>query len=174
MKARIGEGTIVHDGAIIEDNCRIGKHCRIGYYAVLREGTVIGDYSVFGTLSVSEGFNRIGSHVTIHSQCHVTQAVEIEDWVFIAPYFCGANTRRIVHGRNYPLVQEGYKIKFGARIGIGVLVLPKVTIGREALIGAGSIVTKDIPDYAIAFGCPAKVVGVVPKHERLPKKLESK
>ena len=170
-KAYIGEGTVVQTGAIIEDECKIGKNCRIGYHAVLRKGTLIGDNSVFGTHSVSEGFNRIGNHVTVHSQCHITQTVEIEDWVFIAPFFCGANTKKIVHGRGYELAKEGYRIKAGARIAIGVLVMPAVTIGREALIGAGSLVTQDIPDFAIAYGSPAKVVGVVPPEERL-KRLE--
>jgi UDP-2-acetamido-3-amino-2,3-dideoxy-glucuronate N-acetyltransferase len=173
QKADVGEGTIVQIGAVIEDECKIGENCRIGYHAVLRRGTIIGDHSVFGTHSVSEGCNRIGDHVTIHSQCHITQTVEIGDWVFIAPFFCGANTRQIVHGRNFELVKEGYKVGAGARIAIGVFVLPAVTIGREALIGAGSLVTKDIPDYAIAFGSPARVVGVVPSEERL-KQLEGK
>ena len=172
-RADIGKDTIVQTGAIIEDDCKIGSNCRIGYHAVLRKGTVIGDNSIFGTHSVSEGLNKIGSHVTIHSQCHITQTVEIDDWVFIAPFFCGANTRKIVHGRDYDLSKEGYRIKAGARIAIGVLVMPAVTIGREALIGAGSLVTRDIPDFAIAYGSPAKVVGVVPPEERL-KRLESK
>jgi acetyltransferase-like isoleucine patch superfamily enzyme len=172
-RADIGKCTIVQTGAVIEDDCKIGRNCRIGYHAVLRKGTVIGDNSIFGTHSVSEGLNKIGNHVTIHSQCHITQTVEIDDWVFIAPFFCGANTRKISHGRDYNLVKEGYRIKAGARIAIGVLVMPAVTIGREALIGAGSLITRDIPDYAIAYGSPAKVVGVVPPEERL-KRLESK
>lgn len=165
--ASIGEGTIVHDYAIIEEGCKIGKSCRIGYHAVLRRGTKIGDHSIFGTHSVSEGKNSIGSYTTIHSQCHITAGVVIEDRVFIAPFFVGANTPRIVHGRKYLLVLEPYRIKFGARIGIGVSVLPKVTIGREALIGAGSLVTKDIPDFAVAYGRPARVVRYVPDNERL-------
>ena len=167
VDAEIGEETIIHSGAVIERNCKIGRGCRIGYYAVLREGTIIGDHSVFGTLSVSEGHNEIGNNVTIHSQCHITEGVKIEDWVFIAPFFCGANTRRIVHGRQYPLEKVGYKIKFGARIGIGVLVAPGIVIGREALVDMGSLVTKDVPDYAHVRGFPAKVIGEVPYDERL-------
>lgn len=92
----------------------------------------------------------------------------IEDHVFIAPFFVGANTPKIVHGRDYPLELKPYRIKFGARIGIAVSVLPGVTIGREALIGAGSLVTKDVPDYAVAFGRPAKIVRIVPIEERFP------
>jgi acetyltransferase-like isoleucine patch superfamily enzyme len=165
--AKIGRDTIIKNGAVIEEDCVIGSKCFIGYYAVLRRGTRIGDNSVFGTHSVSEGYNKIGSKTTIHSQCHITQTVEIGDQVFIAPFFCGANTKNIVHGRKFDLKKEGYRIKFGARIAIGVLVLPDVTIGREAFIGVGSLVTKDIPDFAIAFGSPARVMGVVPENERL-------
>jgi acetyltransferase-like isoleucine patch superfamily enzyme len=166
-KASIGERTVIQDFAIVEEDCVIGRSCRVGYHAVLRRGTVIGDDSVFGTQSVSEGLNRIGSRTTIHSQCHITQGVVIEDSVFIAPFFVGANTPRIVHGREYPLVLEPYRIKFGARIGIGVTVLPKVTIGREALVAAGSVVTRDVPDYAVVMGSPARVVRTIPDEERL-------
>lgn len=165
--AKIGDDTIVQDYAIIEGGCEIGKACRIGYHAVLRRGTKIGDHSIFGTHSVSEGKNSIGSYTTIHSQCHITAGVVIEDHVFIAPFFCGANTPRIVHGRKYPLVLKPYRVKFGARIAICVAVLPNVIIGREAMIGAFSLVTRNIPDFAVAYGNPARVVRQIPNDERL-------
>lgn len=163
----IGDGTIIHAGAIIEENCKIGNKCRIGYHAVLRRGTIIGDNSVFSHHSVSEGNNIIGNNTVIHAQCHITEGVKIEDWVFIAPFFCGANTKRIVHGRNFKLEKVGYTIGFGARIGIGVLVAPGIRIGREALVDMGSLVTRDVPDYAHVRGVPAKIVREVPKSERL-------
>jgi len=122
---KIGENTIVHEYAKIAEGCRIGKNCRVGVGAVLRDRTIIGDNSTFGTLSVSEGDNKIGNHVMIHSQDHITKNVVIEDRVFIAPFFVGANTRRISWGRDFPVVLEGYRIKFGARIAIGVTVLPR-------------------------------------------------
>jgi UDP-2-acetamido-3-amino-2,3-dideoxy-glucuronate N-acetyltransferase len=110
--------------------------------------------------------------VTIHTQCHITEGTVIEDYVFIAPEYVGANTMRISHEReNIPLVKEAPHIRFGARIGVNVTVLPKITIGREALIGAGAVVTTDIPDFAIAFGAPAKVHGEVPLEERYPDQL---
>lgn len=171
----IGDNTIIQYGAFIEHDCTIGNNCRIGTHTVLRRGTNIGDSSIFGSLSASEGNNYIGNHVTIHTQCHITEGIAIEDWVFIAPEFVGANTIRIFHGRkNIPLVKEAPHIKFGARIGVNVTILPRVTIGREALIGAGAVVTKDVPDFAIAFGAPAKVHGEVPEEERYPEELYQK
>ncbi len=167
--ASIGENTIIQHGAIIEKGCKIGRNCRIGSYAILRPGTIIGDHSVFGNLSICEGNTIIGNHVTFHSQCHITSGMLIEDWVFVAPHFTPANTKNISHGReNVPLILEGPIIRFGARIGVAVTLLPAVVIGREAFIGAGAVVTKDIPDYAIAIGVPAKVVGTIPEEEKYP------
>lgn len=133
----------------------------------MRTETKLGSHSVFGTHSQSEGKNEIGDNVRIHTCCHITQGVAIEDYVFVAPFFMGANTHRITHGRKIPKVVDAYRIKFGARIGVCVTVMPGVTIGRESLVGANSLLTKDVPDYAIVFGVPATVRGFVPQDERI-------
>ena len=163
----IGDRSVVNPFAHIEENCHIGADSFVGTHANLRTETHLGSHSVFGTLSQSEGKNQIGDNVRIHTCCHITQGVVIDDFVFIAPYFMGANTRRITHGRKIPKVLDAYKIKFGARIGVCVTVMPGVTIGKEALIGANSLVTKDVPDYAIVFGAPATLRGYVPEDERI-------
>ena len=168
----IGDDTIIQYGAFIEHDCIIGNNSRVGTHAVLRRGTHIGNYSVFGSLSASEGNNHIGDHVTIETQSHITAEILIEDWVFVGPEFVSTNTRNISHGRkNIPVTIEAPHIKFGARIGANATILPRVTVGREAFIGAGAVVTKDIPDFAIAFGTPAKVSGEVPEEERYPEEL---
>jgi acetyltransferase-like isoleucine patch superfamily enzyme len=118
-------------------------------------------------LTVFEGDTVIGNRVLIHSQCHITKGVIIEDDVFIAPLFCGANTPRIVHGRDYSLILEPYHIRRAARIGIGVSILPEVTIGANALIGAGSVVTRNVPDGECWFGNPAIFKKMVPVEELL-------
>jgi len=164
---RVGDRTVVNPFAHIEENCHIGSDSFVGTHANLRRETIIGNHSVFGTHSQSEGKNTIGSHVTIHTCCHIAQGTAIEDSVFIAPFFMGANVRRITHGRSIPKLLDAYKIKYGARIGVSVTVLPRITIGREALVGAGSLVTKDVPDYAIVFGAPATIRGSVPEDERI-------
>lgn len=168
----IGDNSIIQYGAFIEHDCIIGNNSRVGTHAVLRRGTKIGDYSVFGNLCASEGNNYIGDHVTIETQSHVTGEIVIEDWVFVGPEFVTTNTRNISHGRkNVPLIIEAPRIKFGARIGGNATILPSVTVGREAFVGAGAVVTKDIPDFAIAFGVPAKVYGEIPEEERYPEEL---
>ena len=170
---KIGEGSIIQYGAFIEHNCNIGKHSRIGTNAVLRRETNIGDNSIFGSLSASEGKNWIGNNVLIHSQCHLTSGLVIEDWVFIAPEFVGANDSDMLHGRRHikKFVPQAPRIKFGTGIAVNVTVLPGVTIGRECIIGAHSIVTKDLPDFSVAYGVPAKVAKNVDEKWRLPEKL---
>jgi len=170
---RIGDGSIIQYGAFIEHDCNIGRYCRIGTNAVLRRETNIGDHSIFGSLSASEGKNWIGNNVLIHSQCHLTSGIIVEDWVFIAPMFVGANDPSILHGRRHveKFVPKAPRIKFGSRIAVNVTLLPGVVIGRECLIGASSIVTKDVPDFSIAYGAPAKVVKSVEEKWRLPEEL---
>jgi len=166
----IGENSTIQYGTFIESNCKIGKHTLIGRNSVLRKGTTIGDYSVFGSLSASEGYNWIGNHVLVHSQCHLTVGLIIEDWSFIAPMFVGANDPDMVHGRRHikQFKPQAPHIKFGSRIAINVSVLPNITIGREAIIGVGAVVTRDIPDFTIAIGVPARIKGKVPEQWHLP------
>ena len=170
---KIGDGSIIQYGAFIEHNCNIGRHSRIGTNAVLRRETNIGDNSIFGSLSASEGKNWIGNNVLIHSQCHLTTGLIIEDWVFIAPEFVGANDPDMLHGRRRlkKFVPHAPRIKFGTGIAVNVTVLPGVIIGRECLIGAHSVVTKDLPDFSVAYGVPAKVAKTVDEKWRLPEEL---
>jgi acetyltransferase-like isoleucine patch superfamily enzyme len=170
---RIGDGSIIQYGAFIEHDCNIGKQCRIGTSTVLRRETNIGDHSIFGSLSASEGKNWIGNNVLIHSQCHLTTGIIIEDWVFIAPMFVGANDPNMLHGRRrvQKFVPKGPHIKFGSGIAVNVTLLPEVIIGRECIIGASSLVTKDVPDFSIAYGAPAKVAKKVEDKWRLPEEM---
>jgi acetyltransferase-like isoleucine patch superfamily enzyme len=169
----IGEGSTIQYGAFIEHNCNIGKHSRIGTNAVLRRETNIGDNSIFGSLSASEGKNWIGNNVLIHSQCHLTTGLIIEDWVFVAPEFVGANDPDMLHGRRSVkrFVPQAPHIKFGTGIAVNVTVLPGVVIGRECLIGAHSIVTKDVPDFSVVYGVPARARKTVEEKWRLPEEL---
>jgi acetyltransferase-like isoleucine patch superfamily enzyme len=143
-------------GVIIERDCEIGDNVFIGHYTILRPKTKIGKDTVIGHHTVIEGNTSIGDRVLIQSQCNITKGVIIEDDVFIAMFFCGANTKKIKHGRNFPLVIDGYKIRRAARIGAGVLLMPGVEIGENAQVGIGSLVAKNIPPREVWWGWPAK------------------
>jgi len=164
---RFGKNVRLGYGVVIEKDCIIGDNTFIGHHSVLRPKTKIGNNCVIGHLTVFEGKCTIGDRVSIHAQCHIAIDATIEDDVFIAPFFCGANTKKIKHGRKFDLVETGYTIRRGVRIGIGVLVLPAVEIGENSMIGVGSVVTKDVPPREIWFGNPAIKHGNVPEDEIL-------
>ena len=165
--SKIGIGTVVEPTAIIQENCEIGDNCFIGHYVVMRPGTKIGNNTVIGHLTVFEGECNVGSDCLIHAQCHITKGAVIEDKVFIAPGFIGCNDNIMLHQRRHlkEFVPEGYTIRRGARLGAGVLVLPGVTIGENAVVGVGSIVTKDVLAGTITYGGPARINGVVKPEE---------
>jgi acetyltransferase-like isoleucine patch superfamily enzyme len=160
---KFGKNTRIQHTAIIEEGCEIGDNCFIGHYVVMRPDTKIGNNTVIGHGTVIEGGCSIGSDCLIHAQCHITLGAVIEDKVFIAPGFIGANDPDMVHQRRHvkEFVPQAYTIRRGARIGIGVLVLPGVEIGENAVVGVGSVVTKNVPPFAKVTGVPARIKDVV-------------
>jgi UDP-2-acetamido-3-amino-2,3-dideoxy-glucuronate N-acetyltransferase len=164
---KVGKDTRISETAIIEEGCEIGDGCFIGHYVVMRPNTKIGNRTMIGHLTVFEGECSVGDDCLVHAQCHVTKGAVIEDKVFIAPMFCGANDPDMVHMRRNgkPFIPKGYRIKKGARLGIGVLVLPGVTIGENSIVGVGSIVTKNVAPFSIVYGSPARIQGLVSQEE---------
>ncbi|KKM96431.1 hypothetical protein LCGC14_1178100 [marine sediment metagenome] len=163
----LGKNVRLGYGIITEKDCEIGDNTFIGNYVILRPETKIGNNCSIGHHTVIEGKTTIGNRVSIHTLCHITSYMVIEDDVFIGPCTLLTNTKRIKHGRNFPLIETGSMIKRAARIGGGVTVLPDIVIGENALIGAGSVVTKNIPPREIWFGNPAIKHGIIPKEEVL-------
>ncbi len=171
----LGDNIKIRQGSsIIYWGTDIGDRSVICHNVIIREYTHIGKYTVIGSLVTIEGRNFIGDYVTLETKCHIVATVNIEDGVFMGPCCVTTNTKRIVHGRSYPLVEEGANIKFAARIGAGVTLCPKITIGENALIGAGAVVTKDIDARKIALGVPARIVGDVSEDEILTREMIAK
>ena len=123
---------------------------------MIREGTTIGERVVVGTSAIVDGNCQIGNNVSIQSGVYVTWGVRIEDHVFMGPFSKTTNDK-------YPPASDksdlhGPRLKKGCSIGSGAIILPGIVIGENSMIGAGSVVTKDIPDNVIAYGNPCKVI----------------
>jgi acetyltransferase-like isoleucine patch superfamily enzyme len=153
----IGPGARLRYGTIIYGGSRIGQKLETGHNVIIREQNTIGDHFCIWSNSVVDYGCVIGNNVKIHTNVYIAQYTVIEDDVFLAP---GVNLANDIHP-GCPDSKEcmrGPVIKRGAQIGINVCILPRVIVGEHAVIGAGSIVTKDIPAGTVAFGNPARVV----------------
>lgn len=162
----IGENARIRSGAVIYWGTRVGRNSSVGHNTVLRERTIIGHDTYIGALNAFEGDTKVGNFAGINSQCHITKFSEIGDYVFIAPLFACANDsaiayRRPGHGRNL----KGITIDRYVRIAIGVTALPGIRLGEGSIIGAGSVVTRDVPSYKVVYGNPARVVREAPRED---------
>lgn len=153
--ARIGENSIIRSGSTIYKHVVIGKRLRTGHNILIREHTRIGDNCVIGTQAVLDGYVEVGSKSMIQSQCYVAQSVRIGSGVFVAPGCMFFDNKKIVLGEGL----NGATIRDYVRIGGGAKILPGITLGEYAFIGAGSVVTKSIASKAIAYGAPSVVRG---------------
>jgi len=157
LKTIIGNGAHIRSHTVIYAGNKIGEKFQTGNKVNIRELNEIGDNVSIGTLSVIEHHVRIGNNVRIHSQVFVPEYSVLEDGAWLGPNVVLTNAK-------YPLSPEvkkalkGPVIKRGAKIGANVTILPGVIIGENALIGAGSVVVKDVPDDVVLVGNPARII----------------
>jgi len=153
---------------VIADDARIGVGTRIGNFVLIRDRTIIGDHCIVGSYVDIEGDVRIGNYVSLQSGCYLTRGVIIEDEVFCGPRIVTMNDKRICYRRpGLSFERQPARILRAARIGGGAVLCPAVTIGANAFVAAGAVVTRDVPDRAIVSGNPAKIVGTVRADEIL-------
>jgi acetyltransferase-like isoleucine patch superfamily enzyme len=153
----IGPGARLRSGTVIYGGSRIGRDLETGHNVIIREENAIGDKLRIWSNSIIDYGCRIGNNVRIHSGVYICQFTTIEDDVFIGPGVILAND---IHPGCPDAIEcmQGPRLKRGAQIGVNCSVLPRVVIGELAVIGAGSLVTKDIPPGVVAYGNPAQVV----------------
>jgi acetyltransferase-like isoleucine patch superfamily enzyme len=150
----LGAGARLRSGTVIYDGSRIGRGLQTGHGVVIREENEIGsDVSVWSNTVIDYGC-RIGNRVKIHANCYIAQFTTLEDDVFLAPGVTIANDLYPGDERSAKLM-SGPHIEAGAQIGVNVTILPFVRIGAGAIIGSGSVVTRDIPAGFVAYGNPA-------------------
>ena len=165
----------IHPTAQVASNAQIGEDTQIWLHCQIREDVVIGAQCVFGKNVYVDAGVRIGSRVKIQNNVSVFHGVTIEDGVFVGPHVCFTNDlvpRAInpdgtLKSASDWIVTET-TVGYGAAIGANATIVCGVKIGAWAIVGSGSVVTKDVPDYALVVGCPAKVIGwVAPTGERM-------
>ncbi|MCP1265086.1 acyltransferase [Aeromonas hydrophila] len=141
---QIGEGTRVWQFSIILENAKIGTECNICAHTLIENDVTI------------------GNRVTVKSGVYIWDGATIEDNVFIGPCVAFTNDK-LPRSKVYPEQFSRIHIKKNASIGANATLLAGVTIGAYAMVGAGAVVTKDVPDYAVVVGNPAKIIRYVEK-----------
>jgi acetyltransferase-like isoleucine patch superfamily enzyme len=163
----IGDGTIVSTGAIVFAGSTIGARVILGDQSCVRERVEVGDDVVLGRGSYIENDTTVGALTKIQAEAYITAYSTLEDNVFIAP--CVVTTNDNWMGRTEKRFGKvkGPTIRRGARVGGGAILCPGVEIGEEAFVGAGAVVTKNVPPRKLVVGNPARVLRDVPDEELL-------
>jgi len=149
-RAEVGEGTRIWHQAQVREGARIGRDC------IISKGVYI-DFDVV-----------IGDRVKIQNRASIYHGAVLEDGVFIGPHACLTNDKipRAITPSGELKTDADWEVgrivvKYGASVGAGAVVLPNVTIGRFAMVGAGAVVTRDVPDHGLVVGNPARLKGFV-------------
>ncbi len=160
-----GVDYFVHESSYVDSNVKIGRGTKIWHFSHLQSGSSIGKNCIIGqNVNISNNV-KIGNFVKIQNNVSVYEGVEIEDYVFCGPsiVFTNVNKPRC----EYPQVGSDFylktKIKKSVSLGANCTIVCGNTIGEYAFIGAGTVVTKDIPGHALVVGNPGEIIGWVDK-----------
>lgn len=150
-----------HETAVVDEGARIGEGTRIWHFSHVMGGAEVGAHCTLGqNVFVARGV-KVGDHCKIQNNVSLYEGVELEDYVFCGPsmVFTNVRTPRAAFPRKGSYVRT--LVRHGASIGANATIVCGVTIGRWALVAAGAVVTKDVPDYGLVAGVPARLVGWV-------------
>jgi UDP-2-acetamido-3-amino-2,3-dideoxy-glucuronate N-acetyltransferase len=146
--------------AVVEEGVAVGKRTRIWAFAHVLKGVTLGEDCNVCDHTFIEGRVRIGNRVTIKCGVSLWDGVVVEDDVFIGPNVVFTNDKR-PRSRKRPPEYPETVLKQGCSLGANATILPGLTVGRWAMVGAGAVVTRDVPDFALVIGTPAKRIGWV-------------
>jgi len=160
--------TVIHPTAIVDDGAVLGADCRVWHFVHISAGARIGAGCSFGQNVFVANDVVIGDNVKIQNNVSVYDAVTLEDDVFCGPSVVFTN----VHNPRAAVVRKHEyrptRVKRGATLGANCTIVCGTTIGRHAFVGAGAVVSRDVADFALVVGVPAKAIGWMSRHgERL-------
>lgn len=161
--------TFIHPTAEVSNKAKLGNNVKIWNQAQVRENAEIGENTSIGKNTYIDFGVRIGKNVKIQNNVSIYHGVDVKDGVYIGPNVCFINDKfpRAINPDGNLKATSDWEvvkslIKSGASIGAHSIVL-SVTLGNWCMVGSGSVVTKDVPDYGLVYGNPAKLVGYVCK-----------
>src|SRR5262245_11026959 len=164
----VDDSTIVHPTAEVAEDATIGQGCRIWHQAQVRERARIGRNCILGKGVYVDFDVVIGDHVKIENGCFLFHGATLEDGVFFGPGVILTNDKlpRAINPDGSLKSASDWEVgkilvKRGASLGAGAVVLPEVVIGEFAMVGSGTVVTKDVPDHGLVVGNPGRLVGFV-------------
>lgn len=152
-KTVIGPSSLIRSHTIIYAGNMIGDHFQTGHRVTVRENTIFGSHCSLGTLDDIQGHSVFGNYCRLHSNVHIGMHSTLGNFVFVYPYVIFTNDPTPPSD-----ICIGPSVDDFSQIATGSVLLPGVKIGKHCLVGAGSSVTKDVPDYQLVVGVPAKVV----------------
>jgi len=152
-------GVEIHSTAIVSDSAEIGERSTIWAFVQVMDGVEIGKDCVIGNGVYIDRNVKIGNNVKIHNKACIYEGTIIEDDVFIGPGVCFTNDKYPRYDKTRRMGGIFWKVGKSSSIGANVTILPGVNIGAKANIGAGSVVTKDVPAGMLSYGNPAEVMG---------------
>jgi len=159
----IGQHAIIRPYSIVYCDTVIGDRFQCGYYCLIRAECRLGDRVTLMSRVTLEGKVTIGTGTKIMAHVYIPSTTSIGSVVFVGPGVTFLNHRNPIRGESGGLTVKGATLEDHVSIGGGCTILPGVTIGKGAFVGAGSVVTKDVPPWTLAYGVPAR-------HHELPEK----
>ncbi len=167
LPTKIGSDCIIGTHVVVYRGAEIGKKALIADLSTVRENVTVGDFTIVGRGVAIENFCKIGRYCKLETNVYITAYSELEDRVFVAP--CAATSNDNFIGRTEERFKhfKGVVVKKGGRIGVNATILPGKTIGEDALVAAGALVTRDCPPGKVVAGVPGKVFRDVPEEQLL-------
>jgi UDP-2-acetamido-3-amino-2,3-dideoxy-glucuronate N-acetyltransferase len=153
-----------HESAYVDEPCEIGHGTKIWHFCHIQKGVRIGDNCIFGQNCNVANDVRIGNNVKVQNNVSVYTGTIIEDDVFLGPSCVLTNVTNPRSQVNRHALYEQTLVRRGATVGANATIVCGVTLGRYCFIGAGAVVTKDVPDYALVIGNPARRRGWMSRH----------
>lgn len=164
----MSEDIYIHASADVSPQARLGAGSKVWHQAQVREGAVLGRNCILGKGAYVDFGVQIGDNVKIQNRASVYHGVTLENGVFVGPHAIFTNDKlpRAINPDGSLKSDEDWElgqilVKEGASIGAGAVIVTGVTIGRFAMVGAGAVVTRDVPDYGLVHGNPARLTGYV-------------